>query len=326
VGVRREGSQVLILIGDNGHGIPKEVLAKLGVRGGTYGKSEGNGMGLYHARTSLERWGGSLGVESEPGNGTEITLRLPRSIAPSWFASSIQIAPSSVVAVLDDDASIHGVWDARLAKVGVGIEHFFEPDRLCSHVHSGKMPDLFLLDNELRGHASTGLDVIEKLRIANRAILVTSCQDEAAVLARCKQLGVRLLPKSLAGIVPIVVSAALPDRIRYDAVLIDDDQLMHWVWSDSARIRGKKCIAFQRPEDFLAVVDTIDRSSSVYVDASLADGVKGQDVSRMLHADYGFNEIHIATGYEGDFLRSISDAHLSWVKSIRGKEPPFSES
>ncbi|MFA6521932.1 MAG: ATP-binding protein, partial [Candidatus Gracilibacteria bacterium] len=65
----REG-KITITVRDTGKGVSPEVLAKLGTRGETHGKSGGSGLGLYHARTSLESWGGTLNISSELGKGT----------------------------------------------------------------------------------------------------------------------------------------------------------------------------------------------------------------------------------------------------------------
>jgi len=67
VGLSAPEGKVLIEVKDNGRGISPEILAKLGRKGGTYGKSGGNGLGLYHARTMVEGWGGRFKIESELG-------------------------------------------------------------------------------------------------------------------------------------------------------------------------------------------------------------------------------------------------------------------
>jgi hypothetical protein len=62
---------------------------------------------------------------------------------------------------------------------------------------------LFLVDYELIGAHETGLELIESLEIAPRAILVTSRFEDARIRERCEHLGVRLLPKSIAAHVQI---------------------------------------------------------------------------------------------------------------------------
>lgn len=73
----RRGGTAEITVSDDGKGIPPELLRRLGGRGETYGKTGGSGLGLYHARTAAEAWGGSLSIASEPGKGTAVTVALP---------------------------------------------------------------------------------------------------------------------------------------------------------------------------------------------------------------------------------------------------------
>lgn len=54
VQLESKGQNIELRVKDNGKGIPPEVLKKLGQRGETHGKAEGNGLGLYHARKSVE--------------------------------------------------------------------------------------------------------------------------------------------------------------------------------------------------------------------------------------------------------------------------------
>ena len=74
------GNLIQVQVQDNGKGIPSDILAKLGQRGETYGKGDGLGLGLYHARTLIESWAGKLKLESEIGHGTTITMIPPESM------------------------------------------------------------------------------------------------------------------------------------------------------------------------------------------------------------------------------------------------------
>ncbi|MEO0230302.1 MAG: ATP-binding protein [candidate division WOR-3 bacterium] len=70
------GENLLIAIGDNGKGISKEELQKLGLPFYTT-KSKGSGMGLFYVRKVIESHGGNIIIKSKKGFGTVVALSLP---------------------------------------------------------------------------------------------------------------------------------------------------------------------------------------------------------------------------------------------------------
>lgn len=72
------GKSVSLKIKDQGVGIPKDKMPYLGKKGATFGKKQGSGLGLYHARQCLKTWGGDLRIESEEGIGTTVELILKK--------------------------------------------------------------------------------------------------------------------------------------------------------------------------------------------------------------------------------------------------------
>ncbi|MFZ5979571.1 MAG: ATP-binding protein [Candidatus Zixiibacteriota bacterium] len=68
---------VSIVITDNGTGIKKRHLDKIfNIHFST--KKNGHGLGLYHARSIVERHHGRIFVTSKPGEGTTVTVTFPR--------------------------------------------------------------------------------------------------------------------------------------------------------------------------------------------------------------------------------------------------------
>lgn len=81
--IKRNRKHFHISLKDNGKGIPRDVLRKIGTFGYSYGKENfrnrsGSGLGLYNAFKTVERWGGNIKITSEIGNGTEVMIKLPR--------------------------------------------------------------------------------------------------------------------------------------------------------------------------------------------------------------------------------------------------------
>lgn len=103
--------RVVIKVSDDGKGITPEILSKLGQKGETHGKSGGTGLGLYHARTAVESWGGTLAIASGPGKGTAVTISLPAAARPAAGLRAV---------LLDDDPLVHMNW--KMAAKAAGAE------------------------------------------------------------------------------------------------------------------------------------------------------------------------------------------------------------
>jgi anti-sigma regulatory factor (Ser/Thr protein kinase) len=218
VGIRGYKDVVQIIISDNGKGIPASVLAKLGERGVSHGKessgTSGSGLGVYHAKSTVESCGGKFEIQSREGQGTMIQIQLPRASAPDWFVEELRLKPDMSVFSVDDDQSIHGIWSERLEAMKVDKQRIsllsYTSAKAFVDICEGLEPQaranaLFLVDYEFLNQGVNGLQVIERLGIASQAILVTSRYEEVDIQKKCQGMGVKLIPKALAGYVPIVV-------------------------------------------------------------------------------------------------------------------------
>lgn len=321
VSLTRDGDRLSLKVSDSGKGIPADVLERLGRRGETHGKPGGCGLGLHYAKTCAEAWDGSLEITSAVGRGTIVAITLPAATAPPWFVSQLELAPESPVVVLDDDPTIHQIWQGRLDTAGVrqaGVEalHFSRASELREWVASnpGKAAGaIYLLDYELRGSTETGLTLAKDLSLGERAILVTSRFEEKSILDECRRLNVRMIPKGLAGFVPI----ACPLTLQPDAVLLDDDRLVHTVWKVAARTNGKTLDTYSTPREFLAKVRRLDKATPIYVDSKLGNGVRGEDLAKDLH-EQGFRNVYLATGREPGSFPTVP-----WIKEVVGKNAPW---
>jgi two-component system, cell cycle sensor histidine kinase PleC len=79
---RVRGGTVTIAIADNGIGIPKDALGKLGrpfeqVESQLTKRHQGSGLGLAIAKSLAELHGGAMRIRSILGNGTTVVVRLP---------------------------------------------------------------------------------------------------------------------------------------------------------------------------------------------------------------------------------------------------------
>ena len=318
--VAPKGDTVCITVRDEGRGMPEEILARLGEEGVTHGKVNGTGLGVHHATCMVRAWGGNLNFESTPEVGTRAVIELPKALAPNWFVERIVLDNIAQVVILDDDLSIHRIWSERFAEVrDVVFTHQSTPDELrrWRTQHPSLSNVVFLLDFELLGFDVTGLDLVEELGLRNRAILVTSRFEEPQVVQRCETLGVRLLPKPVAAYVPIIKRSATASAPAVDAVLIDDDPLVHMAWNMAAKRAGKRVAFFKAPREFLGRQAYVSADVPLYVDAQLGELVQGEEFAREL-LESGFTNVILATGRD-----PATFAHLPWITQVVGKEPPF---
>lgn len=312
-----------LTVSDNGRGIAAQVLEVLRTSGGSFGKETGMGLGLSHARSCVERWGGKLGIESQPDVGTTISIVLPLVDPPKWFVPQIEVLESSTVVVLDDDPSIHLVWQQRFtdamkeAGVGIFLEHFSDTPSLkrwCTENQRLLKRILFLCDYEIIGANENGIDLIRSLSLTEQSILVTGRFDEEAIRVRCDANGIRLLPKGLGGWVPVRVRKL---QQVVDAILLDDDPLVHMTWELAAKANEKTFQGYYSSADLLESAAVLDPATPVYVDRCLANGEAGEEIARRL-VQSGFKEVYLATGTNESDLPP-----MPWLRGIRGKKPPW---
>lgn len=80
IGTRTDGDDAVLTIADDGAGMAADVLAHAFDPFFTT-KAGGTGLGLAIAQAIVDAHGGRITIESAPGEGTRISLRLPRSPA-----------------------------------------------------------------------------------------------------------------------------------------------------------------------------------------------------------------------------------------------------
>ena len=146
-------SHALLKVVDNGKGIPSEILYKLGQKGETHGKAGGNGLGLYHARTMVESWGGSFKIESEFGKGTAVLLELPR----------VNVKATNHTAVLlDDDMLVHMNWKMVAKTAKVALKAYSKPEGFTITMENMPKDTPVYIDSDL-GNGIKGEDIAKDL-------------------------------------------------------------------------------------------------------------------------------------------------------------------
>lgn len=307
--LRATDGKAIITVHDTGKGFNAEFVGQYFQKGFTT-KKNGNGLGLYNAKKELEAVGGKISLS--PDQDATISLEIPCNEAPSIFLTEINVSNIKKLIVLDDDVSVHNIWEKRFSGINVIIEHYYKAEDLLRNYTQIAQDELLLSDYELLGENINGLECIKQLASYNRSILVTARWDEKIIVNSCLNLGIKLLPKNMAN--KIAIKSKLPSRP--EIVLIDDDKLIHFSWKRAARSQGISLHTFYSIEEFLSESQNIALSTPIYLDSNLGDGIKGEIDGEAIHQK-GYSEIFLATGYEACDL-----AIPHWIKSCHGKGFP----
>lgn len=105
--------------------------------------------------------------------------------------------------------------------------------------------------------------------------------------------------------------------ITIDAILIDDDPLIHSMWEYVAAKYNKKICRFKTPEEFCLACNNIPLETPIYIDSNLANGIKGEIVSEKIYLS-GFVNIYLSTGEPASKFENTY-----WLKGIINKSPPW---
>lgn len=188
-------TSVQVLVADNGVGILPEVIPQLMQEGVTF-KAKGNGLGLFHAKATMDAMAGKIEIESEAGVGTKISLMVPRI-----ENDPIEIIRGQKIVLVDDDDLIHKAWDLLLIpyREKVSLVHLRSKDKFENWMSTngpGALGErLYIFDYDLKADL-TGIDLIEKYNLRLEAILISGMADVPDVVAKAKKARIRLMKKS----------------------------------------------------------------------------------------------------------------------------------
>jgi len=190
---RRPGPYCRICVRDSGRGMDSETLRQIFEPFFTTRTREGGtGLGLSTVRGVIRRHGGSIEVESAPGQGTGFRLYLPRTEArspvhPPEPREGPRRGGVESIWVVEDDAAIRRMVATLLESAGHPVRTFERGEEAVaaaaarSEAGQEDGPDLLVTDWSLPG--IDGRQTFELLRAARPRLraLLTSGHSDAVV-------------------------------------------------------------------------------------------------------------------------------------------------
>jgi signal transduction histidine kinase len=200
-------SHVRLAVVDTGCGIAQDEQERVfeefyQVANPSRDRSQGLGLGLAIVRRVASLLDIDVRLDSAPGRGTRVELRVPAAAAPLAPAAAADDAPplpGLKVLVIDDEPEVRA---SMLALVGAlqGEGRAAEGrDDAVALVNSGFAPDVIVVDHRLRDQS--GLDAVAAVRaaIGPRPVVVVTGDTAPQTLAQVQGSGYRVVHKPVDG-------------------------------------------------------------------------------------------------------------------------------
>jgi len=189
------GALVKFSISDTGTGIPEQL--KLKIFDPYFSTKQGSGLGLTSCYSIVKRHGGSLTVESTPGQGSTFSVSLPAYLQPSVQEPVARVAESrgsGHILLMDDDPLIRAVAKAMMEQLGYQADCVAEGnaavDSYRRRQDEGEPYAAVIMDLTVRGGIG-GKEAIRSLLELDPLVkaVVSSGYSDDPVLANCREYG-----------------------------------------------------------------------------------------------------------------------------------------
>jgi len=162
--------RIALTVTDTGYGMSPEVVARAAEPFFTTKPvGKGTGLGLTRALGTVKAHGGTVEIQSAPGQGTCITIQLPcfqqeRSEEPAAEAPAERAPAREALRILlvDDDQVILETMPALLESLGHGVQTASRGEEALARLGAGLEVDLVVLDHNMPG--LTGTETLVRLR------------------------------------------------------------------------------------------------------------------------------------------------------------------
>lgn len=188
VSARGEGALAAIAVSDNGTGMTDEVRQRvLEPFYTTKPQGQGTGLGLSMVASVVQGWGGTLSIESAPGDGTTVRFTLPRSQrAPAPQPTRPAAAPGTGrILLVEDEPSVRRTMAMSLRKQGYTVVDAADGDEALAHLDAPDEPfDLLCTDGIMPGAPVRAVLARYRSQHAHGRVLICSGYLEEELIRR----------------------------------------------------------------------------------------------------------------------------------------------
>jgi signal transduction histidine kinase/CheY-like chemotaxis protein len=281
----RHDQEVWTTVRDTGIGIPEAELDSIFQpfqrASTTRHDGLGAGLGLSITRQLVERHGGRIWVESEPGQGSTFTFSLPIA-SPAPLVSQQAAAARHRILVVDDDLNIQEIFRRALEPEGHEVR-LAEDGESALRMAKEASPNVIILDLLLP--KMTGDEVLKRIRqdpaTADIPVIITSIislDDELHPLVSA------FLPKpvELAELTATVKEVATPEPTA-KILVVDDNRGVRVALSEALTQAGYAVLLAENGNTGLEIIRK--HSPDVVVLDVLLPDITGWEILRWLKAE-----------------------------------------
>lgn len=196
VSLKKVNEFLEISIQDFGAGISEDNIKKIGTKGFSIGKENGVGIGVFYAKHFVEDLSGHLNIESKLGQGTTVSILIPRLQVE--VTKTIALSKGQHLLVLDDQKLMRDTVKIKLDGLkdqNLKYTIFSTPSELEQWLDANQVDFKLYSDYFLENEVETGIQVIKRLGLANRAVLFTSAFKDPRVIEEALDVGIPVFSK-----------------------------------------------------------------------------------------------------------------------------------
>ncbi|MGN6282381.1 PAS domain S-box protein [Frateuria sp.] len=185
------GAYVALRVSDSGTGMPPEVIARaFDPFYTTKPQGQGTGLGLSMVYGFARQSGGQVRIDSTPGQGTTVTIYLPRhkgepeaDAAATELANAFQAGANEAVLVVDDEPTVRMLVGEVLRELGYTAIEAADGASALRVLQSQVRVDLLVTDIGLPGGIGGRqlADTARMSRPALRVLFITGYAENAAI-------------------------------------------------------------------------------------------------------------------------------------------------